>query len=81
MRRNAGVSGISGARDPPVGRQQIAVLINPAGTDAQGRLTEIHEAARIPGRRIAVVEARNEGDIEHALATICRSCSRPGPIW
>ena len=51
----------------------IAVLINPANTDAQGRMSEIQEAARTLGQQIAVVEARNEGDLDHVFATIMQT--------
>jgi putative ABC transport system substrate-binding protein len=48
----------------------IAVLINPASTDAQGQMSEIQEAARTLGQQIDAVEARNEGDLDHVFATI-----------
>ena len=51
----------------------IAVLINPANTDAQGRMSEIQEAARTLGQQIAVVEARNKGDFDHVFASIMQT--------
>src|SRR5205809_4398507 len=42
----------------------IAVLTNPASTNAQ-EMSEIQEAARTLGQQIAVVEAHNEGDLDH----------------
>jgi putative ABC transport system substrate-binding protein len=56
----------------------IAVLINPASTDAQ-EMSEIQEAARTLGLQIAVVEARNEGDLDHVFATIIQT--RAGALF
>jgi putative tryptophan/tyrosine transport system substrate-binding protein len=50
----------------------IAVLINPASTDPQ-EMSEIQEAARTLGQRIAVVEARNKGDLDHVFASIVQT--------
>jgi len=50
----------------------IAVLINPASTDAQ-EMSEIQEAARSLGQQIAVVEARNKGDLDHVFASIMQT--------
>jgi putative ABC transport system substrate-binding protein len=48
----------------------IAFVANPNNPNAETQLKELHEAARLLGQQIVVVNASNERDIDAAFATI-----------
>jgi putative tryptophan/tyrosine transport system substrate-binding protein len=50
----------------------IAILINPSNAQAQGQEREIQRAASVIGRRVLVLSAGNEDEIEKAFALLMR---------
>jgi putative tryptophan/tyrosine transport system substrate-binding protein len=50
----------------------IAILINPSNAQAQGQEREIQRAASVIGRRVLVLSAGNEDEIEKAFAVLMR---------
>jgi hypothetical protein len=58
------------ARDLVPAAALIGVLINPDSPKAELLLSDVQTAARISGQPIHILNARSEGDLEEAFATI-----------
>ena len=50
----------------------VGFLINPANPNAQPDITELRAAAEAVGRKLLIVEARVEGDLDMAFSTLVR---------
>jgi putative ABC transport system substrate-binding protein len=50
----------------------VGFLINPANPNAQPDITELRAATEAVGRKLLIVEARVEGDLDIAFATLVR---------
>src|SRR6266446_5757510 len=50
----------------------IAILLNPSNAQAQAQESEAHAAARVIGRRVLVLKATTEHEIEDAFAVLAR---------
>jgi putative tryptophan/tyrosine transport system substrate-binding protein len=50
----------------------IGVLVNPTYGESELQLREVKDAAQTIGQRIVIVEARSEGDMESAFASLSR---------
>ena len=48
----------------------VAILVNPNNPLTEGVITDVRAAAAITGHRIQIVNARDEGEIEKAFATL-----------
>jgi putative ABC transport system substrate-binding protein len=52
--------------------EMVGILLNPAYPDSGLQRQDLKEAAESLGQRIEIAEARSEGEIENALATLVR---------
>ena len=76
--------------------QEIALLVNPTGSSLDLVIRDVEEAARASGRRLSILKASTEDEIDTALATLVQShagglvvmadpffnsCQGSPPIW
>ena len=52
------------------GADIVALLVNPSDPDAGTQLADVHEAARVLGRRVVFVNAATAGEIDAAFAAL-----------
>jgi putative tryptophan/tyrosine transport system substrate-binding protein len=50
----------------------VACLVNPSSPEAETQLTDIHEAARITGKNLHLLNVSNDHDLDAAFATLVR---------
>ena len=53
--------------------QEIALLVNPTGSSLDLVIRDVDEAARTSGRRLSILKASTEDEIDTALATLAQS--------
>jgi putative ABC transport system substrate-binding protein len=66
--RELGAKRIGLLRDLVPGEATIALMIDPSEADAESQIMDVQEAARQIGRRLLVLRARTDGEIETAFA-------------
>jgi putative tryptophan/tyrosine transport system substrate-binding protein len=59
-------------RDLAPGADTVAALLNPTRPNAQGRLREVQDAARAYGKRLVVLNAAADRDLDAAFTTLVR---------
>jgi putative ABC transport system substrate-binding protein len=68
LTRELGAKRIGLLRDLVPGEATIALMIDPSEADAESQIMDVQEAARQIGRRLLVLRARTDGEIEAAFA-------------
>jgi putative ABC transport system substrate-binding protein len=66
--RELGAKRIGLLQDLVPGKATIALMIDPSEADAESQIMDVQEAARQIGRRLLVLRARTDGEIEAAFA-------------
>jgi putative ABC transport system substrate-binding protein len=66
--RELGAKRIGLLRDLVPGKATIALMIDPSEADAESQIMDVQEAAHQIGRRLLVLRARTDGEIEAAFA-------------